>query len=64
MPISKPQQKAVSKYMKANYDEIKIRVDKGDKDLIRVHAEDNNESVNAFIKRAIWNEIKKMDSQL
>ena len=26
MPASKAQQKAVSKYMKANYDEIKIRI--------------------------------------
>ena len=26
MPVSKAQQKAVSKYMKENYDEIKIRI--------------------------------------
>ena len=29
MPATKAQQKAVSKYMKENYDEIKVRVEKG-----------------------------------
>lgn len=53
MPVSKAQQKAVSKYMKANYDEIKIRVPKGDKDRIKEHAEKQGESVNGFIQRAI-----------
>ena len=53
MPASKAQQKAVSKYMKANYDEIKVRVPKGQKELIQSHAENVGESVNAFIGRAI-----------
>lgn len=53
MPVSKAQQKAVSKYMKENYDEIKVRVDKGQKDIIKAHAERRGESVNGFIGRAI-----------
>ncbi len=53
MPTSKAQQKAVSKYMKNNYDEIKIRTSKGQKDIIKAHAEANGESVNGFINRAI-----------
>lgn len=53
MPASKAQQKAVAKYMAANYDEIKVRVDKGRKDEIRTHAAAQGESVNAFINRAI-----------
>ena len=53
MPASKAQQKAVSKYMKNNYDEIKIRTSKGQKDIIKAHAEANGESVNGFINRAI-----------
>jgi len=53
IPASKAQQKAVSKYMKANYDEIKVRVDKGHKDAIKAHAEAHGESVNGFINRAI-----------
>lgn len=53
MPASKAQQKAVSKYMKANYDEIKIRVPKGEKATIQAHAAAQTETVNAFISRAI-----------
>ena len=53
MPASKAQQRAVSKYMKENYDEIKVRVDKGQKEIIKAHAEARGESVNAFIGRAI-----------
>ena len=53
MPASKAQQRAVSKYMKENYDEIKVRVEKGQKDVIKAHAEAHSESVNGFINRAI-----------
>lgn len=53
MATTKAQQRAVSKYMKENYDEIKVRVDKGRKDIIKAHAESKGESVNAFINRAI-----------
>lgn len=53
MPASKAQQKAVSKYMKANYDELKVRLEKGRKDDIKAHAEGRGESVNGFIGRAI-----------
>lgn len=35
------------------YDEIKIRVPKGQKDLIQTHAEVQGESTNGFINRAI-----------
>lgn len=53
MAVTKAQQRAVSKYMKENYDEIKVRVDKGRKDIIKAHAEGRGESVNGFINRAI-----------
>lgn len=53
MPASKAQQRAVSKYMKENYDEIKVRVEKGQKDIIKAHAEARGESVNGFVNRAI-----------
>lgn len=61
MPASKAQQKAVSKYMKENYDEIKLRVPKGGKDAIKAHAESHGESVNGFINRAI-SEVTEMDN--
>lgn len=53
MPASKAQQRAVKKYMAANYDEIKIRLSKGEKPRIQAHAAALGESVNAFIGRAI-----------
>lgn len=53
MPVSKAQQKAVLKYMKENYDEIKARFPKGQKEIIKAHAETQGESLNAFINRAI-----------
>ena len=59
MPASKAQQRAVSKYMKENYDVIKVRVEKGRKDTIRAHAEARGESLNAFITRAIDNQIER-----
>lgn len=53
MPASKAQQRAVNKYMKENYDEIKIRMPKGKKELIKAHADAHGESVNGFINRAV-----------
>ena len=53
MPVSKAQQKAVAKYMKNNYDEMKIRVAKGSKNLIEEAAKANNESINGYVKRAV-----------
>jgi len=35
------------------YEEIKVRVSKGKKEIIQAHAEARGESVNGFIKRAI-----------
>ena len=51
--ISKAHQKAVAKYMKNNYDEIKIRVEKGKREIIRQAAEAAWESVNGYIKKAV-----------
>lgn len=53
MPASKAQQKAVSKYMKENYDVYQIRMPKGKKATIQAHAVAQGESVNSFINRAI-----------
>lgn len=50
---SEAQNKATQKYIKNNYDEIKIRADKGKKTIIKAHADSKGESVNRFINRAI-----------
>ena len=62
MAVSKAQQKAVAKYMKNNYDELKVRVPKGQKDIIKAHAESKGESVNGFVNRAI-NETMQRDGE-
>lgn len=62
IPASKAQQKAVTKYMKENYDEIKVRVEKGRKADIKAHADRRGESVNSFIGRAI-DETMERDTQ-
>lgn len=59
MPVSKAQQKAVNKYMAANYDRINLTVPKGKKETIQDHAETQGESVNGFINRAIDNQISQ-----
>lgn len=41
------------RYNAKAYDEIKVRVDKGKKDVIKNHADTHGESVNGFINRAI-----------
>lgn len=53
MAVSKAQQKAVNKYMAANYDRINLTVPKGRKAVIQAYAETRGESVNGFINRAI-----------
>lgn len=53
MAVSKAQQKAVNKYMAANYDRINLTVPKGRKDEIQAFAAQTGESVNGFINRAI-----------
>ena len=62
MTVSKAQQKAVNKYMKANYDEIKVRVSKGHKEIIQAHSEALGESVNGFINRAIKETMERDNS--
>lgn len=41
------------KYNAKAYDEIKVRVSKGQKNTIQAHAQTQGESVNGFIGRAI-----------
>lgn len=62
MAVSKAQQRAVNKYVKSNYDEVKLRMPKGKKDVIQVHAAQQGESVNAYINRAIDEAMQRDDS--
>lgn len=59
MAVPKANQRAVAKYVKNNYDDIKVRTAKGKRQLIQEHAEKTGESVNAFINRAIEETIQR-----
>lgn len=63
MPASKAQQRAVAKYMAANYDEIKIRLPKGERDRVRAYAESQGQSVNALIRDLLQREMAGFDIQ-
>ena len=47
------QAKAAKKYLKESVEDIRIRVPKGQKAVIKDHAEGQGESMNAFVVRAI-----------
>ena len=53
MPASKAQQKAVAKYENKNYDKHLLRMPKGKKPDLQVHAAAMGESLNRFVNRAI-----------
>ena len=59
MTVSKKQQAYVNKYVKNNYDRINVTMPKGQKDIIKEHADARGESVNGFINRAINNQIER-----
>ena len=50
--VSEAQRKATDKYLE-KFDEMRVRVPKGQKDIVKAHAERRGESLNAFINRAI-----------
>lgn len=60
MAYSEAQKKAVKKYNEKAYDELKIRVKKGNKDIIQKHADLKNETVNGMINRLLENEIPEI----
>ena len=59
MAVTKAQQRAVTKYMKENYEEIKLRVPKGLKAVIQEYAQYQNTSVNSFIRQLIADEFAR-----
>ena len=55
------QAKAARKYLKESVEDIKIRVPKGQKAVIKAHADRQQESMNQFVIRAI-NETMERDA--
>ena len=51
-------------YIAKNYDRINLTVPKGQKEVLKAHADKHDKgSVNAFINRAIDNQIKQDNAQ-
>lgn len=58
MAISEAQKKAVAKYNAKSYDRLELKVAKGKKDIIQSIAENQGQSVNGYIKKAVEVKIK------
>ena len=60
MAVSKAQQKAVAKYISKAYDEIKVRVFKGSKEVISNYAASQGKSTNKLINELLEDEIPQL----
>lgn len=57
--MGKTSAEAKNRYNKKAYDRIELVVPKGQKEVIKAHAESQGESLNGFINRLINEAIKK-----
>lgn len=57
--ISEARRRANEKYNAKAYDEMKVRVPKGRKAELQAHAEEQGESLNGFIVRAVDETIER-----
>ena len=48
-----------NKWNAENYDRVNLTLTKGQKDIIKAHADSMGESVNAFIGRALTNQMER-----
>ena len=53
------QKQSAKKWDTANLDRMSLAVPKGQRDIIRTHAEERGETVNGFLNRAINETIKR-----
>lgn len=63
MPTSKAQQKAVNKYMAANYDRVNVTMPKGRRAFIKAAAAAAGESVNTYINKAVDERMEREATQ-
>lgn len=59
MAISESQKRAVAKYNAKNYDKICVRIKKGQRDILKAHADKRGESLNGWIVSAIKAKLKQ-----
>jgi predicted HicB family RNase H-like nuclease len=57
MAVPKSNQKAVAKYVKENYDDLKIRLPKGERERVKAYAASQGQSVNALIQDLLKREM-------
>lgn len=58
MKLGKTSATVKDRWNKKAYDDIKLRVKKGDKETIQLHAESLGLSVNSYINQLIENDMK------
>lgn len=59
--VSAAQRRATEKYLE-KFDEMRVRVPAGQKELVKAHAEAHSESLNGFINRAITETMERDNS--
>lgn len=59
MPVSEAQKKSAAKWDAKNLDRLSLALPAGSRDAIKAHAAGRGESVNAFIGRAIREQIQR-----
>ena len=59
MQTNESQRKATKKYITEKLDDVRFRVPKGEREMLKKHAEKMGESVNAFIYRAVKETIER-----
>ena len=59
MPVSESQKKSAAKWDAKNLDRLSLALPAGSRDAIKAHAAGRGESVNAFISRAIREQIQR-----
>ena len=63
MPVSKAQQKSVNKYIKNNYDSLRIVVPKGQKQAVEAHAASKGKSVNGLVNDLLREDMGLTEAQ-
>ena len=63
MATTKAQQRAVHKYVKANYDRMELTVPKGRKQEIKAFADGKGLSVNSYVNALICNDMGIPDNE-
>ena len=58
-PKTKTTAQIKNDYARKVYDDVRLQVKKGKKEVIKAHAEARGESVNGFINRAIEEQMKR-----